>query len=126
MTPWTVALQTPLSMGFPRQEYWSGHPPLPGALPDPVLKPVLQADTLASGEDLLLRLSCPKAVWLPFLLCDPKFLTLGRTGIICFPLGHFHASVELPPSHIFPTFPGCTSSSLCPGRACALLMVALD
>ena len=23
-TPWTVALQTPLSMGFPRQEYWSG------------------------------------------------------------------------------------------------------
>ena len=23
-TPWTVALQAPLSMGFPRQEYWSG------------------------------------------------------------------------------------------------------
>ena len=36
MTPWTVAHQTPLSMGFPRQEYWSRMPlPLPGNLPDP-------------------------------------------------------------------------------------------
>ena len=35
-TPWTVALQAPLSMGFPRQEYWSGLPcPLPEDLPDP-------------------------------------------------------------------------------------------
>ena len=35
-TPWTVALQAPLSMGFSRQEYWSGLPcPLPGDLPDP-------------------------------------------------------------------------------------------
>ena len=35
-TPWTAAHQTPLSMGFPRQEYWSGLPfPTPGDLPDP-------------------------------------------------------------------------------------------
>ena len=35
MTPWTVAHQAPLSMGFPRQEYWSGLPfPTPG-LPFP-------------------------------------------------------------------------------------------
>ena len=34
-TPWTVALQTPLSVGFPRQEYWSGLLfPTPGDLPD--------------------------------------------------------------------------------------------
>ena len=34
-TPWTVAHQTSLSMGFPRQEYWSGLPcPPPGDLPD--------------------------------------------------------------------------------------------
>ena len=34
-TPLTVALQTPLSMGFPRQEYWSGLlVPTPGDLPD--------------------------------------------------------------------------------------------
>ena len=35
-TPWTVARQAPLSMGFPRQEFWSGlplHPP--GDLPNP-------------------------------------------------------------------------------------------
>ena len=36
MIPWTVARQAPLSMGFSRQEYWSGlpHPP-PGDLPNP-------------------------------------------------------------------------------------------
>ena len=34
-TPWTVARQVPLSMGFPRQEHWSGLPfPPPGDLPD--------------------------------------------------------------------------------------------
>ena len=36
VTPWTVAHQAPLSMGFPRQEYWSGLPfSSPGTLPDP-------------------------------------------------------------------------------------------
>ena len=36
MTSWTVAHQAPLSMGFSRQEYWSGLPcPPPGDLPDP-------------------------------------------------------------------------------------------
>ena len=35
-TPWIVACQAPLSMGFPRQEYWGGLPvPSPGDLPDP-------------------------------------------------------------------------------------------
>ena len=35
-TPWTVAPQAPLSMGFPRQACWSGVPfPSPGDLPDP-------------------------------------------------------------------------------------------
>ena len=35
VTPWTEALQAPLSMGFPRQEYWSGLPlPSPGDLPN--------------------------------------------------------------------------------------------
>ena len=39
-TPWTVAHQVPLSMGFPRQEYWSGWPfPFPGDLPDPGIEP---------------------------------------------------------------------------------------
>ena len=40
MTPWTVAHQAPLSMGFSRQEYWSGLPfPPPEDLPDPGIKP---------------------------------------------------------------------------------------
>ena len=38
-TPWTVAHQDPLSMGFPRQKYWSGLPfPSPGNLPNPGIK----------------------------------------------------------------------------------------
>ena len=40
VTPWTVAQQAPLSMGFPRQEYRSGYPfPSPGDLPSPGIKP---------------------------------------------------------------------------------------
>ena len=51
-TPWTVAHQAPLSMGFSRQEYWSGLPFLsPGDLPDSGIEPgspALQADALLS------------------------------------------------------------------------------
>ena len=44
VTPWTVALQAPLSMGFSRQEYWNGlpFPPL-GDLPNPKIKPMFPA-----------------------------------------------------------------------------------
>ena len=36
-TQWSVALQAPLSIGLPRQEYWNGLPfPSPGDLPDPL------------------------------------------------------------------------------------------
>ena len=52
LTPWTVAYQAPPSMGFSRQEYWSGLPfPSPEVLPDPGIKPrspALQADALPS------------------------------------------------------------------------------
>ena len=58
-TPWTVAHQALLSMGFSRQEYWSGLPfPSPGDLPDRGIKPgspALQADSLPSeppGTDM--------------------------------------------------------------------------
>ena len=51
-TPWTVAYQAPLSMGFSRQEYWSGLPfPSPGDLLNPGIEPrcpALQTDTLPS------------------------------------------------------------------------------
>ena len=49
-TPWTVARQAPLSVGFPRQEHWRGLPfPSPGDLPDPgfeAASPAFQADSL--------------------------------------------------------------------------------
>ena len=49
-TAWTVGHQAPLSMGFSRQEYWSGSPfPSPGDLPNPEIEPkssALQADYL--------------------------------------------------------------------------------
>ena len=52
VTPWTVAYQAPLSMGFSRQEYCSGLPfPPPGDLPDPGIEPrspAWQADSLPS------------------------------------------------------------------------------
>ena len=47
-SPWVVAPQALLSMGFPRQEYWSGVPfPSPGDLPDPGFEPPFPA--LAGG-----------------------------------------------------------------------------
>ena len=51
-TPWTIAYQAPSSVGFSRQEYWSGLPfPSPGDLPDPGIEPrspALEADALTS------------------------------------------------------------------------------
>ena len=52
VTLWTVAYQAPPSIGFSRQEYWSGSPfPSPGDLPNPGIEPgspALQADALPS------------------------------------------------------------------------------
>ena len=52
VTPWTIAHQAPLSMGFSRQEYWSGFQcPPPGALPNPGMEPgspTMQVDSLLS------------------------------------------------------------------------------
>ena len=50
-TPWTVAHQAPLSMGFPRREYWSGLAfPSSGDLPNPGIKPLsLVSPALVSG-----------------------------------------------------------------------------
>ena len=53
-TPWTVACQAPLSMKFPRQEYWSGLPfPSSWALPDPGIEPrspAWQMDSLSLSQ----------------------------------------------------------------------------
>ena len=64
-TPWTAACQTPLSMGFPWQEHWSGLPyPPPGDFPDPGIKPaslvscIGRFPTEPSGKPFLQLLSC--------------------------------------------------------------------
>ena len=50
VTPWTVARQAPLSMGFSRQEYWSGLPlPPPGDLPDAGIEPKSPAAPAMAG-----------------------------------------------------------------------------
>ena len=58
-TPWTVARQAPLSVGFPRQEYWSGLPfPPQGDLPDPGIKPVSLMSPALAG-----RFFSTSAIW---------------------------------------------------------------
>ena len=64
-TPWLVARHAPLSMGFSRQESWSGLPcPPPGDLPDPGIEPLsLMSPTLAG------RFFTTSATWEALLMC---------------------------------------------------------
>ena len=63
VTPWTVSCQVPLSMGFSRQENWSGLPcPPPGDLPNPGMEarsPAGQADSLPSQPRMSKIFLCP-------------------------------------------------------------------
>ena len=92
VTLWTVACQTPLSMEFSRQEYWSGLPfPPPENLPDPGIKPVslrplklagtffttAPPGTTAFSMLLLLLLSCFSRVW----LCATLWTVCGQ--VLC-------------------------------------------
>ena len=70
-TPWTVAHQYPLSMGFPRQEYWSGLPFLsPGDLPNPRINPASPAlrvgscivGSLLHSRQVLYQVKCIKCI----------------------------------------------------------------
>ena len=58
-TPWIVAHQAPLSMGFSRQEHWSGLPcPPPGGLPNPWVEPASLTSPALAG-----RLFTTNATW---------------------------------------------------------------
>ena len=76
----TVAHQAPLSMGFPRQEYWSGLPfPSPGDLPDPGAEPTSPALT---GEFFTINLPGKVLVAHSFLfLCDPMDYSLPSFSV---------------------------------------------
>ena len=69
VTPWTVLHQSPPSMGFFGQEYWSELPcPPPGDLPDPEIKPVsLKSPALAGG---FLTLVPPGKPFINLSLCS--------------------------------------------------------
>ena len=61
-TLWTVARQDPLSMGFSRQEYWSGLPfSAPGDRPDPGIEPASLASPALQADSL------PLSHWLPLM-----------------------------------------------------------
>ena len=86
-TPWTVDYLALPSMGFSRQEYWSGLPlPSPGDLPDPRIEPwspAFQADALTSeppGENITFFRLGPKssaiATWLSLLLSPTDWLKI--------------------------------------------------
>ena len=83
--PWTVACQAPLSMEFPRQEYWSGLPfPSPGDLPNPGIKPrspALQAEALTSEQPGKPILWHAKSLQLCPTLCDPVDCILSGSSI---------------------------------------------
>ena len=78
--PWTVALQAPLSMGFPKQVYWSGLPfPSPGDLPNSGIEP--ESPALTGGFFTTEPPGSPEA-WLgKHKECVLKFR--GRCVIIC-------------------------------------------
>ena len=68
-TPWTIAHQAPFSMGFPRQEYWSGFPfPSPGDLPNPGIK----LTSPAFDKQILYHWATREAPWELNLLVLPK------------------------------------------------------
>ena len=83
VTPWTAACQAPLSMGFSRQEYWSGLPcPPRGDLPDPE-SGVSYISCI--GRQVLYHyhhLGSSKKPILPFLV-SKKWLTIDTQSCVC-------------------------------------------
>ena len=98
--PWTVACQTPLSMGFPRQESWSGLPfPIPSDLPHPGIKSMSLTSSALAG-----RFFNTSATWevqrLLFVLFPLSFplyilwITLFVFFTLFDPISLFHTSRE--------------------------------
>ena len=90
-TLWTVARQAPLSMGFSRQNYWSGLPfPSPGDLPDPGIKtgsPALPGGFLTiwvtrKDCDLEYRVFNAVSVYRMAFSCIPREVRVSHFGIL--------------------------------------------
>ena len=103
-TPWTGAHQAPPSLGFSRQEYWSGLPsPSPGELPDPGIErrpPALQADALTC-EPPGGRWELVKFIKGSQILEWEKNFKTSKGLMLMFQLGIFTHSKELSISYRF-------------------------
>ena len=104
VTPWSEARQAPLSIGFPRQEYWSGlHFPPPGDLPIPGIEPASPAASALAGKFSTTEPPRRRRRWHPTLVLLPGKSHGQRSLVGCSPWGrkesdtterlhfHFHA-----------------------------------
>ena len=96
-TPWTVAYQAPLSLGFSRQEYWSRLPfPSPGDLPNPGIEPrspALQADTLPSEPLGKLSVQFSLVAQSCSTLCNPMNCSMPGLPV-------YHQLLEFTQTHV--------------------------
>jgi len=93
-TPWTVAHQAPLPMGFPMQEYRNGLPfPSPGDLPDPGIEqprsPILQEDCLLSHLGSLWLEQIAQSIRFSFSSTQ-KYLSYMSACILSYIVVRFH------------------------------------
>ena len=99
-TPWTVTCQDPLSMGLPRQKYWSELPfPSPGDLPDPGIEPASLAlesiffttDPPGNNLSIVFLLSISFCfMYFKALFLVTSFLSLSLFFFFCLSLGYLH------------------------------------
>ena len=121
VTPWTIAHQAPLPMGFSRQEYWSGLPgPPPGDLPDPGIKPMSHVS--CSGRRVLYHWCHPQALSkrvLPLLTgsrsVDCWLSCIPHLPILLFALHSPASPIFPPPMFSLPTSALCAHLCVCEG-----------
>ena len=117
-TPWTVARQVPLSMGFPRQEYWSGLPfPSPGDLPDPRMEsmsPAFQAGFLHkhTSVQLVQSLRCVRLFATPWTVAYQASQSIGFSRQEYWSGLPFPSPGDLPDPGIEPGSPALESDAL--------------
>ena len=115
-TPWTLASQAPLSVGFPRQEYWSGLSfPCLGDLPDPGIEPA--SPTLAGG--FLITGPLGKSCLPVFIILYHLNVSSGRQALCCH-LAH-HWIPTLPMESILSIFEWMNECPLSLCSQCSLM-----
>ena len=93
--PWTVAIQTPLSIGFSRQKYWNGLPfPPPGDLPDPGIKLKSPASLVLAG-----RFFTSEPLGKPLVYSDSFLNSLFFLRKLCRSIEHPKKSYFIPKTH---------------------------